>query len=127
MGWKGTAVTALSVEMLKALEAAGDSPPRVLDPRTRELAVLLKAADFDWIRDLLGDEPDVPRLSDPRNQDLYAVVPTNRYERFKAFFEEDPLSAAERSALLREAGRRAGWDDAAWNDQTADNRSREGS
>jgi hypothetical protein len=44
----------------------------------------------------------------------YAVLPEERYERFKAFFEEDPLSAAEKMALLREAGKRAGWHDPAW-------------
>ena len=52
---------------------------------------------------------DAPRRTDPRTGTAYAVVPEGRYERFKAFFEEDPLSAAEKLALLREAGKRAGW------------------
>jgi hypothetical protein len=74
--------------------------------------VLLPADDFNWIRNLLGDEPDAPRVQDSRTNAEYALLPELRYERFKAFFEEDPLSQAERTALLREAGKRAGWDDA---------------
>lgn len=93
----------------QALEASQDTPARVTDPATRRVEVLLKSDDFDWIRKLLGDEPDAPRLADPRTNTTYALLPEERYERFKAFFEEDPLTAAERLALLREAGNRAGW------------------
>jgi hypothetical protein len=94
----------------QALDASPDTPARVTDPTTRRAEVLLKSDDFDWIRQLLGDEPDAPRLTDPRTNTTYALLPGERYERFKAFFEEDPLSPAERLALLREAGKRAGWD-----------------
>jgi hypothetical protein len=78
---------------------------------THRVEVLLPVADFDWIRGLLGDEPDAPRLFDPRTSVTYALLPEERYERFKAFIEEDPLTVAERLALLREAGKRAGWKD----------------
>jgi hypothetical protein len=94
----------------QALDASPDTPARVTDPATRHVGVLLKSDDFDWIRQLLGDEPDAPRRIDPRTNITYALLPEERYERFKAFFEEDPLSPAERLALLREAGKRAGWD-----------------
>jgi hypothetical protein len=94
----------------QALDASPVTPARVTDPTTHRVEVLLKSDDFDWIRQLLGDEPDAPRLTDPRSNITYALVPEERYERFKAFFEEDPLSPAERLALLREAGKRAGWD-----------------
>jgi hypothetical protein len=78
--------------------------------------VLLRGDDFDWIRNLLGDEPEAPRNRDPRTGVVYAVLPEQRYERFKAFFEEDPLTDAEKRALLREAGKRAGWNDPVWDD-----------
>lgn len=94
----------------QAVDAAIDTPARVRDPVTSRVDVLLKSDDFDWIRQLLGDEPDAPRLLDARTNRTYALLPEDRYERFKAFFEEDPLSPAERRALLREAGKRAGWD-----------------
>ena len=94
----------------QALDASPDRPARVTDTTTRRVEVLLTSDDFDWIRQLLGDEPDAPRLTDSRSNTSYALLPEERYERFKAFFEEDPLSPAERLALLREAGKRAGWD-----------------
>jgi hypothetical protein len=100
----------ITEQQRQALDAAPDMPARVTDPVTRRAEVLLTSDDFDWIRQLLGDEPDPPRLTDPRTNTIYALLPEERYERFKAFFEEDPLSPAERRALLREAGKRAGWD-----------------
>jgi hypothetical protein len=100
----------ISEKQRQALDASPDTPARVTDSATRRVEVLLKSDDFDWIRQLLGDEPDAPRLTDSRTNTTYALLPEERYERFKAFFEEDPLSPAERLALLREAGKRAGWD-----------------
>src|SRR5438128_10334811 len=99
----------------EALGARDDSgvPARVTDPQTGRVSVLLKACDFDRIRQMLEDEPDAPRITDPRTQSEYALVPAERYERFKAFFEDDPLTDEERQALLRDFGRRAGWDDPA--------------
>ena len=95
----------------QAVDGSPNVPPRVLDPVTGEIHVLLRSDDFDWIRQLLADEPEAPRRLDPRTQTGYAVLPEQRYERFKAFFEEDPITPAERQALLREFGKRAGWDD----------------
>lgn len=100
----------LTERQRQAVDASAETPARVTDPATRRVEVLLKSDDFDWIRQLLGDEPDAPRLTDRRTGTTYALLPEERYERFKAFFEEDPLSPAERLALLREAGKRAGWD-----------------
>lgn len=101
----------LTATQRQAVDASLDFPARLADPNTRRVDVLLKSDDFDWIRNLLGDEPDVPRLIDPRTKRSYALLPEERYERFKAFFEEDPLTPAERLALLREAGKRAGWNE----------------
>src|SRR5436305_3734619 len=104
----------LTVEQQRAIDRAGEALPRAPDAETGGATVLIRSDDFEWIRKLLGDEPDAPRAADPRTGAAYALVPEGRYERFKAFFEDDPLSPAERSALLREAGRRAGWDTSAW-------------
>jgi hypothetical protein len=104
----------LTEEQQRAVAASPDVPARVSDPDTRQVLVLLKSADFDWVRGLLADEADAPRRSDRRTGASYALLPEEQYERFKAFFEEDPLSPAERMALLREAGKRAGWDDPDW-------------
>jgi hypothetical protein len=101
----------LTGEQQQALDAATDAPPRVTPPGTQEVHVLLRSSDFDWIRGLVRDVPEAHRLTDPRTGETYALVPLAIYERFKAFFEEDPITPAERSALLREFGRRAGWDD----------------
>lgn len=104
----------LDERQCNALDAAVEAPARVVDSKSAATCVLLKRADFDWVRELLPDEPDARRLVDPRSQEVYAIVPVDRYERFKAFFEEDPLSPAEKDGLLRTAGIRAGWDDPAF-------------
>src|SRR5262245_31112794 len=104
----------LTRDQLQAIDASPDEPARVTDPATRQVTILLKSADFDWIRGLLGDEPDALRAVGPRYREGYAILSEDRYERFKAFFEEDPPSPSERRALLREAGRRAGWGDPEW-------------
>jgi len=111
--------TELTREQQQALDHCTGLPARVLDPATGQQQVLLSSDDFDWIRNLLGDEPDAPRIKDPRTGTFYAILPEARYERFKAFFEEDPLTPAEKMALLREAGKRAGWNDPAWDSPEA--------
>jgi hypothetical protein len=107
-------MTELTEDQRRALDRSPDIPARATDPGTRQVEVLLRAEDFDWVRALLGDEPDAPRRVDPRTGRAYVVIPEQRYERFKAFFEEDPLTPAEKRALLREAGKRAGWTDPVW-------------
>jgi hypothetical protein len=103
----------LTHEQQQAL-AAGQTPAKIKDQVTGRSEVLLRSDDFEWIRGLLKDEPDAPRGTDTRTGHQYAFLPEERYERFKAFFEEDPLTSAEKNALLREAGRRAGWDSPVW-------------
>lgn len=44
---------------------------------------------------------------------VYFLVSEDRYERLKPLFEDDPLTHEEQRFQLREAGRRAGWDEAA--------------
>jgi hypothetical protein len=105
----------LTLEQQQALDAFPEAPARFHHAGTGVVEVLLRSEDFDWIRELLGDEADAPRYVDPRTGLRYAVLAENRYERFKSFFEEDPLTPAERSALRREAGKRAGWHGPEWN------------
>jgi hypothetical protein len=101
----------LTEQQQQALDAAGDAPARVIPPGTDLVHVLLPSEDFDWISGLVKDIPAASRRVDPRTQKTYALVPLPAYERFKAFFEEDPITPEEKRALLREAGKRAGWGD----------------
>ncbi len=107
-------MTELTLEQQQALDASPQAPAKVTDQVTGRIEVLLRSDEFEWIRGLLGNEPDAPRRIDARTGKEYALLPEQRYERFKAFFEEDPLTSAERTALLREAGKRAGWDSPVW-------------
>jgi hypothetical protein len=111
-------MTTLTPEQQRAVDAVTAAPARVADPRAGHDQVLLSSDDFDWARGLVGDLPDVPRAVDPRTQAAYALVPADVYERVKAFFEEDPITTAERQALLREFGRRADWGTSAADDVT---------
>ncbi len=104
----------LTEQQRQALDRSPDIPARVANPESRSTEVLLRGDDFEWVRALLRDEPDALRRIDPRTGTTYAVLPEERYERYKAFFEADPLSPAEKLALLREAGKRAGWQDPVW-------------
>jgi hypothetical protein len=48
---------------------------------------------------------------DPTTNKVYLLIPREQYERLKPLFEDEPLSELEQRELLRQAGRRAGWDD----------------
>jgi len=104
----------LTREQMNAIDVRGHEPAKFIDPLTREKFVLLRTDDFEWVRNLLPDEPDVPHISDARTGEEYAVVAETRYERFKAFFEEDPLSPQEKRMMVQDAGKRAGWDNPAF-------------
>lgn len=108
------AVLPLTPDQQLAVDRSPDIPARVGAPGAHPAEVLLPWEDFTWVREHLADEPEVPCRTHPRTGKLYAVLTEDRYERFRALFEEDPLTPAEREALLRRAGERAGWDDNAW-------------
>lgn len=101
----------LTEQQQRAIDEAQETPARIALPEFQGLQVLLPSQDFEWIRNLLPDLADVPRRIDPRSQAIYAVVPLHVYERFQAFFEDDPITPQERQQLLRDFGLRAGWDD----------------
>jgi len=46
----------LTEQQQRALDAQGDMPPRVIDPRTNASYFLASAADYEVIRELMEDE-----------------------------------------------------------------------
>ena len=56
-----------------------------------------------------GDQPI--EVVDPTTNKVYLLIAREHYERLKPLFEDEPLSELEQRELLRQAGRRAGWDD----------------
>jgi hypothetical protein len=46
----------LTPQQQQALDAQGESPPRVVDPRNNAAYVLVPEADYETIRELLEDE-----------------------------------------------------------------------
>lgn len=57
-------------------------------------------------------EPEVPvRVNDPAEGAAFVLIRAEVYERFKAMFEDDPVTEQERRYMLEQFGRRAGWDD----------------
>ncbi len=99
----------LSLAEQCAIDAAGAIPPRVKDVESNTVCVLLPSNDFDSIRALLQDQPDVVRLRDPRTDRQYALVPLDRYERFKAIFEyaspQHSHLKAEQTGTIPETGK----------------------
>jgi hypothetical protein len=56
-----------------------------------------------------GDQPVV--VLDPENNQQYVLLRADIYDRLHLLFEQGPLSRQEQEAMLRDAGKRAGWDD----------------
>jgi hypothetical protein len=50
---------------------------------------------------------------DPHTKRVYVLVSREHFERLKPLFAEDPPTLQEQRELLRQAGKRAGWDDPA--------------
>lgn len=72
--------------------------------------MLIRLTEEQWADVQKG--ADVPaRVSDPTESKAFVLVRADVYERFKALFEEDPVSEQERLYLLEQFGKRAGWND----------------
>ena len=56
-----------------------------------------------------GDRPI--ELVDPATNKVYLLISREHYDRLRPVFEDERLSDLEQRELLRQAGRRAGWDD----------------
>jgi hypothetical protein len=66
----------------------------------------------DELRRAVSERGDRPiEMIDPGTQRAYILITREQYDRLKPLFEDDPMTAEEQRHLLREAGRRAGWDD----------------
>lgn len=59
--------------------------------------------------ELCGDQPI--EVVDPGTNKVYFLIAREQYERLRLLFEDAHLSEQEQRELLRQAGRRAGWDD----------------
>jgi len=49
----------LNAEQGKSLDAESESPPRVVDPRTNRIYVLIEAEQYDRMKALLQEELDI--------------------------------------------------------------------
>ena len=53
---------------------------------------------------------------DPETSKFYVLVARDQYERLRPLFEAEPMTQQEQRELLRQAGKRAGWDDSEMDD-----------
>ena len=65
------------------------------------------------IRDVMRAAHGSPvRLTDPETQTEYVVVSADAFDRARTLvYDDGPLTVAEQTELLRQAGLRAGWED----------------
>lgn len=70
----------------------------------------IQLTEDQWANVLQGHEFPV-RVSDPAQSEKFVLLRAEVYERFKALFEEDPVTDQERLFQLQQFGKRAGWDD----------------
>lgn len=70
----------------------------------------IRLTEEQWANVVRGSESPV-RVSDPGQSAMFVLVRADVYERFKALFEEDPVTEQERLFQLQQFGKRAGWDD----------------
>jgi hypothetical protein len=62
----------------------------------------------------LDAQGDIPlQAVHPITGKVYFLVSADRYERIRPLLENEPVSHDEQQFMLREAGRRAGWDEPA--------------
>lgn len=73
---------------------------------------MIQLTDQQWA-ELQRTQEQPVRVTDPTDQARFVLLKAEIYERFKALFEEDPVSREERLFHLQQFGRRAGWDDPA--------------
>ena len=52
-------------------------------------------------------------VRDPTDTEAFVLLRADVYERFRALFEDVPVTAEEQQYQLQQFGKRAGWDDPA--------------
>lgn len=72
----------------------------------------IRLTEQQWADVQKGSEIPI-RICDPGENAAFVLVRAEVYERFRALFEEDPVTDLERLYQLEQFGRRAGWDDPA--------------
>jgi len=66
-------------------------------------------------RGLIAQSAGKPiEVLDPQTNQLFVLMGKNQFEMLRPLFEPVPLSEQERNAQLLEMGKRAGWDDPAF-------------
>lgn len=74
----------------------------------------IRLTEEQWADVQMGNDVP-PRVSDPSDSAAFVLLKAEAYERFKALFEEDPVTEQERLYQLQQFGKRAGWDAPAMN------------
>ena len=72
----------------------------------------IRLTEGQWASVAYGNEVPI-RVSDPAQNATFVLLRADVYERFRALFEEDPVTEKERLFQLEQFGKRAGWDDPA--------------
>ena len=67
-------------------------------------------SELQGIVEQSGDTP--VRVVDPRTQRVYVIIADEQFDRLRSLIDMQPLSIDQQRVALRDAGARAGWDDA---------------
>ena len=64
------------------------------------------------LQDMVEHSGDTPvRVVDPRTQRVYVLIADEQFDRLRSLLDMEPMSLDQQRIALRDAGRRAGWDD----------------
>lgn len=74
----------------------------------------IRLTDEQWA-DIVQKNESPVRVSDPAETATFVLLRAEIYERFKAMFEDVPVTEQERQFQLEQFGKRADWDDPAMN------------
>jgi hypothetical protein len=75
-----------------------------------QVAMKIQLTSEQWKS--VQDEPDFPpRISNPADTETFVLLRADVYERYRALFEDVPVTNEERQYQLQQFGKRAGWDD----------------
>ena len=65
------------------------------------------------LHDIVEQSGDAPvRVVDPGTQRVYVIIADEQFDRLRSLIDMEPLSLDQQRITVRDAGQRAGWDDA---------------
>ena len=65
------------------------------------------------LQDIVEQSGDAPvRVVDPGTQRVYVIIADEQFDRLRSLIDMEPLSLDQQRITVRDAGQRAGWDDA---------------